>query len=126
MKTYLIMVILWLLLPQCAPIHSITDKSKPSTSHYAKYVDLADVLRRDPGLLVSGSGRNVRIQSRRSLDADVLYVLNGMDVGYNYHDIYDLINMDQVISIRVSRNLAERTISGKSNSGGIIDIRTRQ
>ena len=110
---------------QCSPALDLVHTPPRNNFDYSQFFDLADALRQEPGLVVRGYGRNVSVRSRRSLNADLLFVVNGMEVGNDYNAVNDQVIMDQIVSIRVGTNLTHRTITGKSNGGGMVEITTR-
>ncbi|NND34854.1 MAG: hypothetical protein HKN76_19870 [Saprospiraceae bacterium] len=125
MKTSIVFILLVPLLMNCSTTSRVEEQSTSQRPGYGHFFDLAAALRQEPGLLVTGFGRNVNIRSRRSQQSDLLYMVNGMEVGHDYNAVNDLINMDEVVSIRVGINLTHRTVTGKSNAGGIVEINTR-
>ncbi|RMG28611.1 MAG: hypothetical protein D6730_05290 [Bacteroidetes bacterium] len=93
---------------------------------YPSNLELADHLRKIPGLMVSGSGRNVSIQVRGvgSINAgtDPLFVLDGTPIGTEYAMVADAINPNEIKSIRVLKG-ADAAIYGARAANGVILIR---
>ncbi len=124
MKTQLFFFLLSLGTLACAPSYSHHTDSQ--TSQYRHFTDLADALRQEPGLRISGVGRNITVQLLRSSTqaGSPVYFLNGIDMGQNYNHVNDALHMPLVRSIRVSKRLSDRTVFGRGSTSGIIEIWT--
>lgn len=92
-------------------------------------ITLADMLRRLPGVQVSGSGNNVRVKVSGSesfmANTDPLYVVNGTAVGTNYAQIVNTVYPNDVKSISVLKG-ADAAIYGTRGANGVILIRTKK
>ena len=88
---------------------------------------LDDYLRRIPGVEVFGSGPDARIIVRgvQSLfgSNDPLYVINGVQSGRNFAEVYHFVAMETVNSIRVLKG-AQTTRYGMEGANGVILIST--
>ncbi|MCH7512835.1 MAG: TonB-dependent receptor plug domain-containing protein [Bacteroidetes bacterium] len=101
-------------------------RSEPS---YALYHNLADVLRLQGGLMVTGIGNDVRVQIRGgnsiNLNNQPYYVINNIPMGRDYGMANNAINPIDIISIRVLRSYHELTTYGEMGKNGVIEIKTR-
>lgn len=88
-------------------------------------------LRRLSGVRVQGSGQNAQISIRGSSSSTLqsdprpLFVIDGVRAGRSFSQIYTMLNMQNVNSIRVV-NLSRATILyGHEGSNGVIEIDTK-
>jgi outer membrane receptor for ferrienterochelin and colicin len=88
-------------------------------------------LRRLSGVRVQGSGQNAQISIRGSSSSTLqsdprpLFVIDGVRAGRSFSQIYTMLNMQNVNSIRVV-NLSRATILyGHEGSNGVIEITTK-
>ncbi len=106
-----------------------SDKSTGSEPPYARYDNLADVLRIQGGLIVTGSGDNVKVTIRGEtslvLDNRPLYVVNNIQLGRDYAMANSAINTADIVSIKVLRSFHELTSYGELGRNGVIKIKTR-
>ncbi len=91
---------------------------------YEQFTDLADFLRYQPGIKVTGTGMQTDVRFRRSPDHAPLYFLNGLAMGSDYRRINEIIHMVQVKDVRISNGLASRTSTGVGSKGGMIEVWT--
>ena len=106
-----------------------TYKSTRSKPTYKLYNNLADVLRRQNGVMVTGIGNDVRVQIRGAnsitLNNQPYYVINGIPFGRNYAEANNAINPVDIVSIRVLKSYHELSTYGEMGKNGVIEIRTR-
>lgn len=92
-------------------------------------VSLGDMIRRLPGVQVSGRGNNLRVKISGSesfmSSTDPLYVVNGTAIGTNYAQVVNTLNPNDVTSISVLKG-ADATIYGTRGANGVILIRTKR
>lgn len=92
---------------------------------YSEYRDLADYLRRLPGVQVRGAGNNVHIQIRgtSSFESETrpLYVIDGRIMGNSYAEVNRFLNMNEVSSIRVLTD-SDAGSYGVRGANGVIEI----
>lgn len=95
------------------------------------YLGLDVYLRRLSGVRVQGSGQNAQISIRGSSSSTLqsdprpLFVIDGIRAGRSFSQIYTMLNMQNVNSIRVV-NLSRATILyGHEGSNGVIEIDTK-
>ncbi|MEM9526989.1 MAG: TonB-dependent receptor plug domain-containing protein [Bacteroidota bacterium] len=88
--------------------------------------DLTLYLKQIAGVDVKGSGGDAIIQVRgmNSITAETrpLYVVNGNPIGNDYSEIYDMVNVDQVKTIRVLKSSVDTGLYGMRGSNGVIEI----
>ncbi len=91
-------------------------------------MSFGDMLRRLPGVQVSGSGQNLRIKVSGSESfmsgTDPLFVLNGQSMGTNYTQISGVINPNDITSLSVLKG-SDAAIYGTRGANGVILIRTK-
>ena len=96
----------------------MVDKNVPATS-------MAELLRRQPNLNVSGSGNNIKVQIRgsRSFNStnQPLYIVEGRRMGHQYSTIAAIAPQD-VQRINVIRDPAQLSSYGVGASNGVIEI----
>ncbi len=92
---------------------------------FSKYRNLAEYLKRQPGVKIDGVGDNLDIQIRgaSSFGAELrpLYVVGGVVRGYSYGDVNSSINMSDVSSIQVLTG-SEASEYGMRGANGVIVI----
>lgn len=85
-------------------------------------------LRRLSGVRVNGSGRSASISIRGSSSSTLqsdprpLYVIDGVRAGRSFSNIYSMINMQNVNSIRVIKLSRATMLYGHEGSNGVIEI----
>jgi TonB-dependent SusC/RagA subfamily outer membrane receptor len=91
-------------------------------------LSLGDMLRRLPGVQVSGNNMNIRVKISGAESfmsgTDPLYVLNGVAVGTNYAQVAGVINPNDITSLSVLKG-ADAAIYGTRGANGVILIRTK-
>ncbi|NND07541.1 MAG: TonB-dependent receptor plug domain-containing protein [Saprospiraceae bacterium] len=94
---------------------------------YAGYLSLADARRHLPGIQVSGSGDYIKVGLSRTSGSSgsVIYLVDGRDLGRHYRVVNESIDMNNVLSIRLLRGLADQTRFGRNTVHGAIEIWTR-
>ena len=101
---------------------------KPNEERRAN-IPLDDMIRRLPGVLVTGSGQNISIKISGSesfmAGTSPLFVINGSPAGDNYAQVASVVNPNDVSSIRVLKG-SEATIYGTRGANGVILINTKK
>lgn len=91
-------------------------------------ISIDDMIRRLPGVQVSGSGRNARIKISGSesfmANTDPLFVVNGVPAP-NYAQVYSTVNPNDIDSITVLKG-SDATIYGTRGANGVIVIRIKK
>ena len=91
-------------------------------------LSFGDMLRRLPGVQVSGQGQNIRVKVSGTdsfmSNTDPLFVLNGTSVGTNVAQITGTINPNDITSLRVLKG-SDAAIYGTRGANGVILIRTK-
>lgn len=94
------------------PEHTIIQVDHP--------VSLTNLLLQAPGVLVEeGINPRVFIRGRQPL-----FVLDGMQVGFNYGDILRMVDINTVAAVEILRNPSETFMYGRNGSNGVIVIHT--
>lgn len=95
----------------------------------AEYRELADYLRRIPGVVVSGSGNNVQVQIRgtSSLTSETrpLYIVDGQNWGTSYAEVNRALNIHEVRSVRVLSG-SDAAAYGVRGANGVIEIELKR
>lgn len=90
---------------------------------------LADALRKNTSLQVTGSGDNVKILIRGAgtiqLNTQPLFVVNGVRMGNSYASANSAVNPNEIVSIRVLKSLSDTAIYGEEGNHGVIVIKTK-
>ena len=91
-------------------------------------VTLEDMIRRLPGVQVSGSGQNlsVKVSGSESFMSGTspLYVVNGTSIGNSYSQVVNMLNPNDITSIRVLKG-SDASIYGTCGANGVNLIRTK-
>ena len=86
-------------------------------------LDLTEMLRKVPGLAVTGAGTNARVTIRGASTINAsnepLYVLDGTPMGQNFNTIAGIIDPNEVQSIYVLKG-ADAAIYGVQGGNGVI------
>ena len=97
---------------------------------YSTYTNLADILRQEPGVIVKGAGNLATIQIRGlnsiTLDTRPLFVYDGVELGRDYARANNSINLADIRSIRVIKDLNQLTFYGERGRNGVIYIRSKK
>ncbi len=128
---YLFVLLLFCLpifITQCSTTERAPREEKvvdDSDVDFSQYRDLAEVLRRIPGVHVRGAGENVNIQIRGTSsfgsETRPLYVVDGRAMGHSYTEVNRFLNMSEVSSIRVLTD-SEAGAYGVRGANGVIEI----
>ena len=106
-----------------------TNGNEEVTSDSSGYRELADYLRRVPGVRVTGSGDNIRVSIRgtSSLTSETrpLYVVDGQIRGNSYYEVSRSIDMSEVENVRVLTG-SEAAAYGVRGANGIIEIELKR
>ena len=99
---------------------------RPNEKHPSN-LSLADMIRQESGVTVSGQGNSVTVRVRGASSfgpSDPLYIVNGTDLGYDYARVAGALNTNEIISITVLKG-TDAAIYGSRGGNGVIVIRTR-
>lgn len=130
MKYFPILLLLFLplVLTQCSTTENTPRETRvadDSEVDFSQYRNLADYLRRLPGVQVRGTGDNVNIQIRGTSsfgsETRPLFVLDGRVMGNSYSEVNRFLNMSEVNSIRVLTD-SEAGSYGMRGANGVIVI----
>lgn len=94
------------------------------------HLSLENYLRRVPGLHVTGQGANAKVnirgaQSSVGISSEPLFILNGSPVGNNFNRIADLVDVYDIESVTVLKDVASTSIYGSRGEHGVVLIRTK-
>lgn len=93
-------------------------------------VDLADHLRRIPGVQVTGSGSSARVSIRgmasMNSDSEPLFVINGTPIGGGLSAANSTVSVADIKSVRVLKTPSETSFYGIRGSNGVIVIQLKQ
>ncbi|MDX1640229.1 MAG: TonB-dependent receptor plug domain-containing protein [Balneolaceae bacterium] len=108
---------------------------KASQSHTVEedmtteYRNLADYLRRIPGVVVTGSGNNVQVQIRgtSSLTSETrpLYIVDGQNWGSSYYEVNRALNIHEVSNVRVLSG-SDAAAYGVRGANGVIIVELKR
>lgn len=92
-------------------------------------IDLADYLRRVPGVLVSGNGPSARVTIRGVNtfmgSTNPLFVINGVRSGRDFRTVYSQVNMHDVTQIEVLKG-PDASTYGVDGGSGVVLIHYQQ
>lgn len=132
MKLLLSAVVTVLIFTACSSTQSTSSSTqkKHSGRDYSVYTNLADILRKYPGIQISGTGNSTIVQIRGMnslmLDTRPLYVIDGTIIGRDYARANESINTADIGSVRIIKNLTELNKYGEQGRNGVIYIRSKK
>jgi TonB-dependent SusC/RagA subfamily outer membrane receptor len=102
----------------------VLDTDTDDIISYENFRDLADYLRRIPGVQVTGAGDNVNVQIRGTSsftsETRPLYVVDGQIRGNSYYEVNRYITMSEVANIRVLKDNDAASYGARGANGVII------
>ena len=105
-----------------------SEEARKASRDYARFTSLADILRQQTGVIVTGAGANVRIQIRGinsiELDTRPLFVYDGIQLGRDYMQANNAVDRATIKSVRVLRSLDEVNFYGERVRNGVIVIKS--
>lgn len=94
-----------------------------------EYRELADYLRRIPGVAVTGSGNNVQVQIRgtSSLNAETrpLYIVDGQNWGTSYYEVNRALSIHEVSNVGVLTG-SDAASYGVRGANGVIIVELKR
>ncbi len=103
-------------------------KKKEKTEKTVTYMSLADLLRRQPGVMVQGSGNNAKVAIRGGAGpsgTDPLYVIDKVPIGNSYAQAAGMVDVNDIANISVLSG-ADASQYGTRGNGGVIEITTKK
>lgn len=92
-------------------------------------LSMADLLSRTPGVMVSGSGRNlvVRIRARKSISEsnDPLFVINGQIMGIGFQSV-SFVDPFMIDNISILKDAAASSQYGHRGANGVVLINLKK
>ncbi len=92
-------------------------------------LELSDYLRRLPGVQITGSGSNVTVRVRTSTSVsntvEPLYVIDGNRVGNSYQSAASQVDVNDIQSVRVLKDVSSTSMYGMQGANGVILIKTK-
>ena len=128
-----LVIIFSLLMVGCANIGSTssssnTSKSTQEISIHNPDLNLDDYIKRLSGVRVYGTGVSARIEMRGNssfeLSSSPLFVKDGVRVGRDFSQVYRMVSMNSVNSIRALNTSRATTFYGHEGYAGVIEIIT--
>jgi hypothetical protein len=78
---------------------------------------------------ITGDGANAIISIRGvttfNSDPNPLFVLNGNVVGRDYNQVYQMVDIQQVASVKILKNAGDIGLYGVQGANGIVEITLR-
>ena len=106
------------------------EASRAALRDYGRYTSLADILRQQVGVIVTGTGQVAQVQIRGmnsiTLDTRPLYVYDGIELGRDYTKANNTIDRNTIGSIRVLSSLSEVNFYGERGRNGVIVIKSKK
>ena len=120
----------------CSSSKSASSDSKSTNNGSAENVqelnpavDLADHLKRVPGVTVTGSGSSAKVSIRgmssMSTDTEPLFVINGTPINGGLATANTMVNVNDIKSLRVLKTPSETSFYGLRGSAGVIVIQLK-
>lgn len=102
----------------------------PSNGHSRQFADLTQLMRTVPGLRVTGDQENASIHINRDSstgsEGEPLFVIDGIEIGYEYSQVYQLIDATTVQSIHALKDFGSLSRYGSRGVNGVIEINTKK
>lgn len=93
------------------------------------FQDLTIYLKQIAGVNIKGTGEDANISIRGvstiMAETEPLFVIDGNAIGTSYQQIYGMINVDQVKSVRVLKSSVDTSQYGMRGANGVIEIDTK-
>lgn len=109
----------------------LQEKAKPNTiTDLQPNISLADYLRRVSGVTVKGGGSNATVSIRSgatsiNLISEPLFLINGTAFNGSFSELTSVINVNDVKSIRVYKDVSDLAMYGVRGANGVIDFRLK-
>ena len=103
-------------------------KKKEKAEKSMAFLSLADLLRREPGVLVQGSGSNAKVTIRGGAGAnfsDPLFVIDRVPVGNSYAQAAGMVDVNDIANVNVLKGSDAQQYGTRGNSG-VIEITTKK
>ena len=127
-KIFILLLCLGMSTWYCTSTRTAASPEKTKTDEPA-FRELADLLRKEPGLDVKGSAPNYRINIRGKqaflTSSEPLFVIDGIAVGNSYAQAANMINITDIQDIKVLKG-SEATSWGSRGANGVIEIRMKR
>lgn len=127
-KIPIIAIMMLMAISACNITQSTTSQSDTETSQEA-FQELADLLRKEPGVTVKGNSPHyaITIRGKQTFNSPTapLYVIDGIAVGTDYAQAAHMINITDVASINVLKG-SEATSWGSRGANGVIEIKMKR
>lgn len=98
-----------------------------SREYFSQFRNLAEALRYYPSLLIKGTGNQTKVIVRKNSSVqnpEPLYVVDGYPVGNSYASANQIVNMSDVVNIKLLTHSYELNTYGTNAAAGVIEIRT--
>lgn len=132
LRHLLSLLVLSSLLFTCYSSQAVSGKeNKPSVSEPSieNALDLTEYIRRLGEAQITGDGANATISIRGvttiNSDPNPLFVLNGNVVGRDYNQVYHMVDIQQLSSVKVLKNAGDIGIYGVQGANGVVEITLR-
>jgi len=129
LRHLLSLLVLSSLLFTCYSSQAVSGKeNKPSVSgpSVENSLDLTEYIRRLGEAQITGSGANATISIRGvttiNSDPNPLFVLNGNVVGRDYNQVYHMVDIQQLASVKILKNAGDIGLYGVQGANGIVEI----
>jgi len=105
--------------------------NKPSVSEPSieNALDLTEYIRRLGEAQITGDGSsaiiNIRGVTTINSDPNPLFVLNGNIVGRDYTQVYQMVDIQQVSSVKILKNAGDIGLYGVQGANGVVEINLR-
>ncbi len=130
-RTNSISIFICLLITTCflaCGLSQNTSKTQEEKTINPHNLDLTQLLQKQPGVYVRGTGYTASISIRGvnslTLSNEPLFILNGQPI-HSYSSLFDMVDRSNITSIKVLKNGGDTSIYGVRGSNGVIVIKTR-
>lgn len=89
-------------------------------------LDLANYLRRVPGVSVNGDDVLIRSTTSAASDVTPLFVLDGVVIGNSFARAKDLVVVNDIKNVRVIKSGVDASMYGTQGTNGVIVITTKK
>ncbi|SER10361.1 hypothetical protein [Neolewinella agarilytica] len=111
-----------------SPRAASAEGNRPSVSEPSieNALDLTEYIRRLGEAQITGDGANAIISIRGvttiNSDPNPLFVLNGNVVGRDYNQVYHMVDIQQLASVKILKNAGDIGLYGVQGANGIVEI----
>ena len=111
-------------------INSAVSSETITERKYSPNLSLADILKRQPGVRVQGTGSNAIVYVRSNTSSfngnkEPIFVVDGSIVGFSYRDVANF-EVNDIATVTVLRDASATNAYGLNGANGVVLIKTKR